>query len=302
MLGDPLVYSFQVDTFSSSLGFPFCAQGQQPSFIKPRFTPEQIKPFLRTEEIDEILDRLNKIFHATGCPPFPLFIIPALTMFLIVVPIMISAFSGHYSPLVYISFLLVFPTFFVCIGIFFWMSSSRKTQIKAAVNQWNSTFGGPRGLYFNLGDTSGDSEAMFWQSVYPRRIRLNRHTSLVIQSKGFLHLYTNPTARKHWCDQNGEQFVLPPPVQQVVSGYEAPPQIPPPAYSLQHQVPGHGFQHPPPLYAVPQYQVQDHHPGHQAEHQVNNFAPPNYQGYSQQQEFSHDYGQVNNGFNMDNKH
>ena len=63
MLGDPLVYSFQVDATSTSMGFPWCAQGKQPRFVKPQFTPEQVKPFLDAAEIEEILERLNRIFH-----------------------------------------------------------------------------------------------------------------------------------------------------------------------------------------------------------------------------------------------
>ena len=63
MLGDPLVYSFSIDTTSASMGLPWCAQGRQPRFVKPRFIPDQIKHFLGLAEIEEILHRLNKIFH-----------------------------------------------------------------------------------------------------------------------------------------------------------------------------------------------------------------------------------------------
>ena len=63
VLGDPLVYSFQVDATSASLGFPWFAQGKQPCFAKPHFLAEQIKPFLDEAEIEEIVARLNNVFQ-----------------------------------------------------------------------------------------------------------------------------------------------------------------------------------------------------------------------------------------------
>jgi len=290
MLGDPLVFSFQVETSSASVGLPWCAQGRQPQFVKPQFESEQVKPFLSVADIEDILNRLNKIFHETGCPPFPLFMIPILVMLLVSLPVMILAWKGAVGSLGFIALILNIPSFFICIGIYLWLISARKNKIMLAINSWNSTVGGPRGLYFNLGDSDGDSESMFWTAIYPRRIRVNRNRSLMVYTKGFLHLYTNPTARKHWCDKNGEPFVLPLPTQQPPPAYAAPQQYLPgyavhqvPEYAV-HQVPGYGMQqlpghslqpHQDPVYAVPQhpasgdsygYNQQDHL--HDYQHQV----------------------------------
>ena len=65
---------------------------------------------------------------------------------------------------------------------------------------------------------------MFWNAVNQRSIRLNSNRSLLILTKGFLHLYTNPTARRNWCEKNNEQFVLP----QAPQGVTHPP---PPPYN-----------------------------------------------------------------------
>ena len=89
---------------------------------------------------------------------------------------------------------------------------------------------------------------------------MNRNRSFMVFSRGYLHLYTNPTARKHWCDQNKEQFVLPPPPQQQhVIGYAV--QQQPPAYTIHQHPPGYGIQQP--VYAVPHH----HPPGYATEDQ-----------------------------------
>ena len=63
MLGDPLVYSFHLDPTMARVGLPWCAQGTQPEFVKPEAIPEQVKPFLSLADVEDILDRLNRIFH-----------------------------------------------------------------------------------------------------------------------------------------------------------------------------------------------------------------------------------------------
>ena len=81
---------------------------------------------------------------------------------------------------------------------------------------------------------------MFWNAVNQRSIRLNSNRSLLILTKGFLHLYTNPRARKNWCEMNNEEFVLP--TQAPQEGTHPPP----PPYNLAWQAPS-----PPSLNNIP---------------------------------------------------
>ena len=159
-----------------------------------------------------------------------------------------------------------------------------------------STIGGPRGLYFNLGDSEGDSESMFWFALYPRRIRVNRNRSFMVYSKGFLHLYTNPTARKHWCDKNGELFVMPLPTQQPSPiGYTTPQQHLP-GYSVQ-QLPGHSLQqHQDPVYSVPHHHINGESYSYNQEEHRRDMHEYHHQ-VDQGNHLHHEHGHMNHGFN-----
>ena len=71
MLGDPLIYSFAVDSRSSSLGLPWCAQGIQPHIPKSselKDVPMQLKDYLSHEELWQILGKVNEIFYVSELP------------------------------------------------------------------------------------------------------------------------------------------------------------------------------------------------------------------------------------------
>ena len=71
MLGDPLIYSFAVDSRSSSLGLPWCAQGIQPHIPtsgEEKDVPPPVKAYLSYEELWHILGKINEIFHVSEQP------------------------------------------------------------------------------------------------------------------------------------------------------------------------------------------------------------------------------------------
>ena len=121
----------------------------------------------------------------------------------------------------------------------------------------------------------------------------------MVFSRGFLHLYTNITARKHWCEQNREQFVLPQQQlpQQLSGGYAVPQQLS--AYSMQQQLPQQQLVYAVPHQQLPGYEAGDQH-GYQGAQQRSNWQDQHNQIDGREdhvyEQHHQDHGHANNGF------
>ena len=58
------------------------------------------------------------------------------------------------------------------IGTFLMLAYKRKSIVTKLFEVWNKTEGGPKGLFFELGDIDGPSPDRFWRSIYPRNITI----------------------------------------------------------------------------------------------------------------------------------
>ena len=44
--------------------------------IQPPVYPDQVKHFLSEDDAEKLFGKVNEIFHKTGCPALPLFLLP----------------------------------------------------------------------------------------------------------------------------------------------------------------------------------------------------------------------------------
>ena len=169
-MGDPLIVSFRVNKKSATCGFPFCFTGEQPKVEIPPFYPDRASPYLSETEAKALFDQVESICKDTGAPlyplilfPFALGIVPALAFGLDLdkaMELTIGAFVG------------IFVWELCTIGTFLMLAYKRKSIVTKLFEVWNKTEGGPKGLFFELGDIDGPSPDRFWRSIYPRNITI----------------------------------------------------------------------------------------------------------------------------------
>ena len=46
--------------------------------IQPPVYPDQVKHYLSEDDAEKLFGKVNEIFHKTGCPALPLFLLPPL--------------------------------------------------------------------------------------------------------------------------------------------------------------------------------------------------------------------------------
>ena len=109
------------------------------------------------------------------------------------------------------------------------LAYKRKGQVTKLFEDWNKTEGGPKGLFFELGDIDNRLQTAFGGAFTLGTSQLAMATLLTLMTfsmtlsmpssrldfkfgpqviffSAFIHLYMNPSARQDWCRNNGLIF------------------------------------------------------------------------------------------------
>jgi len=131
--------------------------------VVPPFFPDKAKQYITEIEAKDLFERFDRISHKTGAPVFPMIGIPFFMMILVGI-INFSLFPSLPGGVVVLGIAMVPISFFIMLGIFLFLASERKTEMKKLLEEWNRTEGKPRGIYFAFGTEDGISPDDFFNS------------------------------------------------------------------------------------------------------------------------------------------
>ena len=146
----------------------------------PPFFPDQARPYISESEAQSLFQRLDEIFHKTGSPYFPLMILPFIGLIALVFGFSITYWSVGTAV---VTAVIVPILFFGSLAIIIILGAKSKKEVTEVIEQWNRTEGVPKGVYIALGSNNGISPDEFWLGVNPRRIRVGRHSHIIVTTK-----------------------------------------------------------------------------------------------------------------------
>eukprot|EP00090_Calanus_glacialis_P042649 TRINITY_DN75614_c0_g1_i1.p1 TRINITY_DN75614_c0_g1~~TRINITY_DN75614_c0_g1_i1.p1 ORF type:complete len:193 (-),score=34.06 TRINITY_DN75614_c0_g1_i1:36-587(-) len=141
MEGTHILQSIKLDSTSSCFGLPHFAPGKQPCFpIVPSETER-----ISSGAIEQVLKDLNQKLQETGCPPFPLFLIP-IVLALIITLILLYGFedSREYLSYLWMPWALLMWT---SSAIFSFYNYKQKTGVHRILQDWNNSVGLEHGVH-----------------------------------------------------------------------------------------------------------------------------------------------------------
>merc|ERR1712106_128391 len=155
MDGGNIVNSLKVDRSCATIGLPCCAPGKQPTVSKDNS--------FQISGLSDVLEKLDKIFRATGCPPFPLCILNVFIGLAVTIPVVLLLDNKYWSNL-WMPWGLPINIYLVIFGT---LNCQRKKKIRAALQEWNSTIGSKQGLSLRLGVDEVVDDRAFWKVICP---------------------------------------------------------------------------------------------------------------------------------------
>ena len=66
VLNETTLYSFELNTYTSTFGYPRWCPGDQPSITEPEFFPPAFASLDAEDEVKKLCKNINDIFHETG--------------------------------------------------------------------------------------------------------------------------------------------------------------------------------------------------------------------------------------------
>ena len=149
--------------------------------VVPPFFPDQAKPYITETEAKVLFERFNKISQKTGAPFFPMIGIPFI---MIILAGIINSISWQFYMGIWLIGIAMVPiTFFIIFGIILFLASKRKTEMKNLLEEWNSTEGKPRGIYFAFGTENGVSPDDFFNSGRTSGRRFGDRRNFTVKTK-----------------------------------------------------------------------------------------------------------------------